>query len=480
MPRQYTARLAVVNSDPILRQFEATRARRPDAPLVVSAAASWSAEELGRAARGLAEELSASGFGAGDVVGLAAPAPAFVAGYLALRAVAAIPVLCDGVRPTPDRLGALDRLGAVGFLACASGWPGAASAWQIHRRRPDRTLPCDPAWGAIKLTSGSTGEPRGIAVGSEALLADDAQLAAAMGLSADDRLVAAVPLSHSYGFSSLLLPTLVRGSLLVVPEEGSALAPLAAARRHQATFLPTVPAWLGAYSRLGEPPPWPESLARVVSAGAPLPPATAVAFRERTGREVRVFYGASECGGIAYDRSGGAAERGTVGTPVPGVEVEVDPQTGRLSVRSPAVAATYLPEAAAELGGGRFLTGDRAVLEAGELRLLGRADDVVIVRGRNVDPREVERAIAAVPGVEEVCVLGIDGPDGPRSVLRAVVAAPEGGVDARAVTEACRRELAAYKIPRSVVVVAELPRTERGKVDRAAAAALGERSALLH
>ncbi|MGH7336502.1 MAG: AMP-binding enzyme, partial [Myxococcota bacterium] len=108
----------------------------------------------------------------------------------------------------------------------------------------------------------------------------------------------------------------------------------------------------------------------------------------------------------------------------------------------------------------------------GEVRLLGRADDVLIVRGRNVHPAEIEGALLEIPGVEEAVVYGDDGPDGPRSLLRAVVAAPGGGVDAERVLAGCRLRLAEHKVPRRVTVVAELPRTARGKLDRAALAAL--------
>jgi len=458
--------------DPILEAFDATVRRRSAAPLVASTGRSWSAGELDGAARALAARLAEAGCGAGDAVGLAAaPGPAFLAGYLALRRIAAVPVLCDSARPTPDRLAALERLGVAAFLAEATGWPESAADWDLDRRHPPRRLAADPGWGAIKLSSGSTGEPRGIAVGAAALLADDAQLASSMGLTAADRLLAKVPLSHSYGFGSLVLPALVRGSLLAVPEDRSPLGPVEVAHALGVTFVATVPAWLGAYVRLAAPPPWPASLRRVIAAGAPLPPATARAFRERTGHAVHVFYGASECGGIAYDRTGEAAERGTVGTPVDGVALELDPASGRLAVRSAAVADTYLPEPSGERGGGRDHTRPRAQ-RAGEGRQRGRADDLVIVRGKNVNPREVEAVLRALPGVAEACVLGVDGPDGPRSVLRAVVAAPAGGVDYERVVTGCRERLAEHKVPRSVVVLAELPRNERGKLDRAALLAL--------
>lgn len=452
--------------DPLLASFAELVAERGGRELVVARDRVWRVVDLDRSATELAERLLREGCAAGEILGLAAaPGPALLAGFLALRRVGAVPLLCDSARPTADRLAALDRLGAVGFLAEATGWPTSAAGWDLMRRSPPAPAVADPSWAALKLTSGSTGDPRGIAVTAEQLAADDAQLTAAMELDADDRLLAAVPLAHSYGFSSLVLPALRRGSVLLVPGER---APLAAAEELGATFFPTVPAWLAAYTRLTRPPALPRSVRRVIAAGAPLPPAVATAFRSHTGRPVHVFYGASECGGIAFDRRGDAAERGTVGTAIGGVELAIDGGSGRLVVRSPAVADRYLPVGDDDLREGVFRTGDLAVFDGGEVRLLGRADDWVLVRGRNVNPREVESALCALDGVADAAVFGIDGPDGPRTVLRAVVAAPEGGIDRIRVLTHCRTRLAEHKIPRSIVIVDELPRTQRGKLDRAA------------
>lgn len=461
------------SSDPILEALDALRRRDPRRVVARTRGRAWSVGDLVDAGDALASRLERERFGAGDLVGLAAaPGPAMLAGFVALRRRGAVPLLCDSARPTADRLAALDRLGAVGFLAEATGWPEGAEGWDLDRRSPRAPRRADPEWGAVKLSSGTTGEPRGIAVASAALAADEAQLAATMGLSADDRALAAIPLAHSYGFSSLALPALTRGTPLVFPADRAPLAPLAAAEAHGATFFPTVPAWLGAYVRLNAPPPLAASVRLVISAGAPLPAEVAAAFRARTGRPVHVFYGASESGGITFDRAGDAAERGTVGRAVDGVDLAVDPSSGRLRVRSAAVAAGYLPDDAAELEDGAFLTGDLAELVGGEVRLRGRADDWVLVRGKNVNPREVETTLREIPGVVDAAVFGADGPDGPRSVLRAIVAAPTGDLDYARVLSHCRARLAEYKVPRSVVLVAELPRTDRGKIDRAALAGL--------
>jgi len=459
--------------DVLLSDFDRLVATRPDAPLVATRGRAASVAEVDRAAAGLEERLAAEGVAEGDLIGFAAgPGPAFLAGFVALRRVGAVPVFCDSAQASPDRVAALDRLGTSGFLAEDGGWSPGPDAWRLERRAQGSPRRADPTWGAIKLTSGSTGDPRGIAVTSGALAADDDQLARSMGLRDDDRFLAAVPLAHSYGFSSLVLPALRRGSLLVVPRDRSPLGLLADAEALGATVFPTIPAWLGRYVRLAAPPPIPASVRLVLSAGAPLEARVGRAFRELTGRAVHVFYGASECGGIAFDRAGGAAERARVGAAVDGVALEIDPASGQLVVRSPAVACGYLPDPDPRLGGGRFLTSDLARVDAtGEVELLGRADDWVIVRGRNVNPREIEAVLAELEGVDDVAVVGVDGRDGPRTRLRALVVAREG-VDADAVLAHCRSRLAPHKVPRELRLVDEIPRTERGKTDRVALAAL--------
>jgi long-chain acyl-CoA synthetase len=286
-------------------------------------------------------------------------------------------------------------------------------------------------------------------------------------------------MSHSYGLSSLALPALLRGTALVVPDEEGPLGPLLAAERAAATVFPTVPAYVEGLLRLSSRPGWPSSLRLVISAGAPLAPGAARRFREEFGLPVHAFYGASECGGICYDREGSAGERGTVGTPVAGVEVALEPleetaggpapgEAGVVTVRSPAVARGYLPEADRRLAGGRFRAGDLGAWEHGELVLRGRLDDLINVKGKKVDPREVERVLGQLAGVREVAVLGVPLPERGSELVRAVIACAEGRLTPTIVLDWCRRHLALHKVPRSVILLPELPRTPRGKLDRAA------------
>jgi long-chain acyl-CoA synthetase len=286
-----------------------------------------------------------------------------------------------------------------------------------------------------------------------------------------------VPLSHSYGLSSLAMPALRRGNLLVFPEPGWPFAPLEAAAEWEVSFFPTTPAWLNVLLRVARLPAWPRSLRLTLSAGAHLDGETAARFRAAVGRPVHTFYGSSECGGICFDRDGGAAERGTVGAPIEGVRVALEPfeegaAEGIVTVVSPAVAAGYAPEAEPRLADGRFVTSDLGSWLGNEVALAGRVDDLINVRGKKVSPREVEDVVRRLAGVEEVAVVGVPQPGTGGHVVRAVVAGDPSVVRAATVIAHCRERLAPHKVPRSVVVVDRLPRNARGKLDRNALVAV--------
>jgi acyl-CoA synthetase (AMP-forming)/AMP-acid ligase II len=187
-----------------------------------------------------------------------------------------------------------------------------------------------------------------------------------------------------------------------------------------------------------------------------------------------VFYGSSECGGITYDREGGAGERGTLGTPVEGVRVDLERQDGgsRVVVTSLAVAERYLPEPDELLAGGSFRTADLAEFAGGELRLTGRLGSRINVRGKKVDPREIEAVIASHAAVEDVRVVGVPRGASGDETLRAVVACPPGAVSERELYEWCRASLADFKVPRSICFVERLPTNARGKVELGALARL--------
>jgi long-chain acyl-CoA synthetase len=456
----------------LLAAFEARRRRDPAAAVVVAGQRSFTAGALDDLAHSLSSRLPASARGA--LVGLRAPnGPAFLAAWIALLRHGAAPLLHDCRQPEAEARRVAASLGAAGIWFSSSAWPASADEvrWIDLALEGGHRADLAPHLAAVKLTSGSTGAPRGIAVGDQALLADESQLHSTMGLGERERRLTAIPLSHSYGLASLAAPALIRDTTLVLADQPGPLAPVQAAAAHAATFFPTSPSWLGPVSRLHEPPPFPESLRLVISAGEPLAAETAARLRQRLGRRVHVFYGSSETGGITFDRAGDAAERESVGSPIDGVTVTLTGPDSRVAVASAAVGTGYLPEPNDRLGGGRFVTSDLGAWNArGELCLLGRVDDLVFVKGKGVNPREIEAVLRRAPGVEEAAVLGLPG-SGEGQRLCAVVAAANG-VTAAAALAFCRSNLAEHQVPRTLRVVAQLPRGERGKLDRAALRAL--------
>lgn len=450
-------------------------ARRHDA-LLISPVRKASFDDVERLSVAIADRITAASLGHGFPIALSAHnGPAFLAGMLALRRTRHVPLLLDPFAPTVDRDRAATSIGAAAIVSCATGWPVSALELDITPLQQVAGTPLPDEVAVVKLTSGSTGTPRGVAMTEAQLISDEHSLAKTMGIRGDDRLLCTLPLSHSYGFTTFALTALVRGVSLVLPADQGPFAPLDAAQVLGATVFPTVPMYLQSLLRMSQPPAWPESIRLVISAGAALPARTATEFRRTFGQPVHVFYGSSECGGICYDRDGGAAERGTVGTPVDGVELSMSPSpagddTGSLvTVRSAAVGVSYLPLPDRRLHDGHFETMDLAAWQEGELRLKGRADFVINLRGKKVDPSEVERVIAAMPGVDEAVVLAVSSPDG-GEIVRAVVASSSGDLNYARVAAWCRDRLAQHKVPRSIILVEEIPRTARGKIDRMALA----------
>jgi long-chain acyl-CoA synthetase len=206
-----------------------------------------------------------------------------------------------------------------------------------------------------------------------------------------------------------------------------------------------------------------------LSAGAPLPPATSRKFRERFGRDIHSFYGCSECGGITYDRPGAAVERGTVGTAMDGVKLNVNHR--RISVHSASVALGYLHDANnfEAFRAGAFTTDDLVEVHAdGEVALIGRASDLINTAGKKVNPREVEQVILQLDGVRQAKVYGE--PAGARGEVVAAVVVADPDVTREQIRDFCRERLSLHKVPRIVKLIDAIPIDERGKIKRAALA----------
>jgi malonyl-CoA/methylmalonyl-CoA synthetase len=236
------------------------------------------------------------------------------------------------------------------------------------------------------------------------------------------------------------------------------------------------------YTRLlGDPDLTParcRSVRLFTSGSAPLPASVHDEFAARTGHAIVERYGMTETSIITSNPLGGE-RAGTVGRPLPGVElrvVDADDDAGRptgsIEVRGPNVFGGYWrrPDAtAAEFTpDGYFKTGDLGHLDPdGYLTIVGRSRDVIISGGFNVYPKEVEDALSTLTGVEESAVVGLPDDDLGERVVAVIVARPGAQVDGQAVRTAARQTLAAYKVPKQVHVVDALPRNAMGKVEKA-------------
>ncbi|HEU5180014.1 MAG TPA: fatty acid--CoA ligase family protein, partial [Candidatus Polarisedimenticolia bacterium] len=283
-------------------------------------------------------------------------------------------------------------------------------------------------------------------------------------------------MSHSYGLGNLIMPLVLQGTALRLVEDPLPDPLRQALGGADSLVFPGVPALFDMLSVLPESDARFAGLRLCISAGAPLRAATAAAFRRRFHLPVRTFYGASESGGIAYDASeaGLAAEQeeGCVGTPLPGVEIRLEGEEARIAVKSAAVASGYLEEGTGRpdegvFRAGKFLTGDTGRLDPrGRLTLTGRIGALVNVAGRKVNPLEVEALLRRLPGVGDVAVLGVPDEARGESLVACLVAQPE--VTRETIMRRLRQDLTAYKLPRRIVFLEAIPRTERGKIDRAA------------
>jgi long-chain acyl-CoA synthetase len=335
-----------------------------------------------------------------------------------------------------------------------------------------KTADATANWGEhppslLKLTSGTTAAPRAIRFRSEQLLADCNQICDTMGISDVDLNFGVIPISHSYGFSNLLTPLIGRGVPMVLSRDRLPRAVLAELAGANATVFPGMPVFYQAFCEMEDIPVLPK-LRLCISAGAPLSTAVEQQFRQKFGLPIHSFYGASECGGICYDRDGQNEEDGFVGQPMEGVAIEmVDPDAplSRIRVRSAAVGDGYFPESnKAKLGGGLFVPDDLLNKTANGFRIVGRTSDVINVAGKKVNPAEVEAHLLRFSGVRQAVVFGRASILRNEEVAACVVASP--GVSEVELLEFCRRELSGWQVPKRVFIVDAIPVTERGKISR--------------
>jgi len=326
----------------------------------------------------------------------------------------------------------------------------------------------------LKLTSGSTGLPKATCTSEPQLVIDSRQIVAGMGITPEDTQIAAIPLSHAYGISVILVPLILQATAMVLHESFVPHQLHGDVETFGATTFPGVPFMFEYF--LAHPPAdgWPRGLHRLISAGARLSTTTVHHFFEQFGVKIHSFYGASESGGISYDASDTVDDE-TVGHPLPGVTItfrqdeSAPPASGRVHVRSGAVSIGYLGESEGEFCDGGFLTGDCGVLDdRGRLRLTGRVSTFINVAGKKVQPAEVEDVLRQMPGVRDVRVVAAADRQRGQQVVACIAVDRSCEVTTLAVRRFCSARLAPHKIPRAVVFLDAIPLTARGKTDRRA------------
>lgn len=475
--------------------FAATAERRPHAPALSIGEDEISHGELDAAAARAGSALRRLGAGPGRTILLVvSTSVSEIVAYLGGLRSGATVVLADPTY-TARELGELGRDSGASWAVSSgvalqrlSGEEAGISELVGLRSGDARTasvllddlagdplpvVPIDPAGPAIlAYTSGSTGTPKGVPLSHRNLLASIRGVMWSWRWSPDDCLVHSLPISHQHGLGGVHA-TLLAGSRAVLLERFEPGRLLGAIQEERASVLFAVPAM---YQRLLEEQGIGalERLRLFTSGSAPLPIRVADELGEAVGSLPLERYGSTEAGLDISNPYDGPRIPGTVGIPLPGVELTVvdgddrpvEPGTaGEVLLRGPQVFAGY--RGAAPDGEGFLLdwfrTGDVGVVDpaSGHLSLVGRSKEVIISGGMNVYPREVERALAAVPGVVDVAVLGLPSERWGEQVVGFVVLR---GVSSAEAAAAIADRLAPYKRPKQIVPVSHIPRNQMGKV----------------
>ena len=337
----------------------------------------------------------------------------------------------------------------------------------------------DPA--AMLYTSGTTGRSKGALLSCHNLVANAHALHDAWRFEPDDVLLHVLPVFHVHGLFVALHCAFLAGASVRFHTRFDVAAVRPAL--HRSTVLMGVPTH---YHRLLADPEFGradcEDMRLFTSGSAPLPAAEHDEFARRTGHRIVERYGMTETMILTSNPYDGDRVAGTVGYPLPGVELRVADehgtplgagQLGTVEVRGDGVFLGYhgMPDQTAQAfrADGWFVTGDiGSVDDTGRLSLAGRASDLIISGGLNVYPKEIEAVLDAVDGVAESAVVGVPDDEFGEVAVGVIVPAGDHPVSEAALRAACDGHLARFKHPRRYVVVDALPRNAMGKVQKAA------------
>ena len=443
-----------------------TAAQAPDRPALYFEGETVSYVELDRRITEAAAALAARGVGAGDRVALRLPnSPAYVAAFFgALRAGAVVvplnvllapPEVEQRVRAATPHVVIDDELPVV----------GGANAGIVARE--------DDEPAVILFTSGTSGRPKGAVLTHGSIRAAARNAAEALVLGPDDVVLGAAPFTHVLGQSTGLVSTFLAGAAVAVVPRFEAERTLVTMTATRTTILLGVPtmciALCQAAKDASELPPI--RIAHV--GGAAVPMEVANDFERTFGGEVHEGYGLTELSGIATtSRVGERRKPGSVGKPLGGTEIRIHEAVdgvGEVQLRGPSVIAGYWQDEEATREAidhdGWLSTGDVGYLDDDRyLFLVDRKKDLIVRGGYNVYPREVEEALYAHPDVLETAVVGIADERLGEEVAAVVVRRPGATVSADELQAWTKERVAAYKYPRRIVFVDELPKGPTGKI----------------
>ena len=472
-------------------------AAAPDAAALVTDTDTVRAADLDERTRDVAARFAQAGLHAGDRVLMSAHTSVdlVVAHVAALRlGLVVVPVngayrereVAHIARDSEPRAAVVDDPARGEWVRAAAGGDvivtspavelpvGPPDALTLDALTLDASTPSDLA--LLVYTSGTTGTPKGAMLTHGNVLASSEAVRIAWRWTAADRLVLALPLFHVHGLGVGLHGAMLCGGAAVLVPQFSPDAVLDAAATQGATMFFGVPTM---YARLADSPRVGElaSLRLCVSGSAPLAPELHERITAASGVHVLERYGMTETVMNVSNPYDGERRPGTVGFPLPGVEVRLDDGdhdegSGEILLRGPNVFPGYWrrDDATADAfdDDGWFRSGDVGAYDPdGYLRIVGRAKDLIITGGYNVYPREVEDVLLEHPAVAEVAVIGEASAEWGETVVAVVVPAdPDTGVDADELLAFAAARLARFKCPRQVRTVDVLPRNALGKLLR--------------
>ncbi len=439
--------------------------------------------------------------------------PEFIATFLGAVRIGAIPVPLNPLLPGRD-LGVIAadtraRVAVVSAERAEAALPGliagapelgdfiiagesdlAPEGRRVHRWDERMTAEANgeafATWedspGFWLCTSGTTGRPK-LAMHRhvDLRLTAEGYAREVLGLTAEDRCFSVAPLFHAYGLGNSMSFPLSAGATAIIestrPPTPALIANVVTAERPTLFF--SVPTSYGAVLAADLPGDTFRSVRQAVSAGEALPADFLTRFQGQFGVEILDGIGSTELTHIFISNRRAQSRPGSSGTPVGGYQVQLEDDagtplpagsTGHLYVAGGSAATGYWCQAEASrktFRGDWARTGDMyASSEDGFYTYLGRSDDMMKVAGEWVSPAEVEAVLVEHPDVLEAAVIGEVTSEGLTLPVAYVVASPGRSIDEKSLAEFCRGRLAGFKRPRRIIVVAELPKTATGKIQR--------------